>query len=380
MSRILLFTSCGVGTKNFRGANGPEIRTRELLRYVQQNYQLYRDISFGVLYPSCGVLTNDFEGLRNSGLLQFYHYEIKSRYSHFAALMKTIEKFQPDLIHVQGPLLFDIFTVIAARLRGCASIVTRPVVLSDDWISSLRRRTFQWLDWMVVSRANCLVAISKTSQKRWLKELGYSAPLPKHRVIYNGVHLKRFKTVPDIAPQTDLRRFGVIAQLTEVKGHKFIIKAIAESKLLKKFVHVLFVGDGPLRNSLEKTVMQCGLQGNISFSGFSSKVEEQLSNVDAVILPSLREGFPVSLIEAMAAGRPVIASDVGAVSELVDSKVGYLIPRGDVSALCAAMESMCMLPACELHAMGSIARRRASQYDLSIMADKYIKLYREFAK
>ena len=86
----------------------------------------------------------------------------------------------------------------------------------------------------------------------------------------------------------------------------------------------------------------------------------------------------MSILEAFAAGRPVIASDTGAVKELVDSEVGILIPPGNVSALKEAMENLCLIETGKLKQMGYIAKERVKQYDLKFMVDNYINLYREF--
>ncbi len=165
-------------------------------------------------------------------------------------------------------------------------------------------------------------------------------PEDKVTVIYNGIEVERFfkKRVTNIRDElkisADTPVIGTVGRLTIQKGHKYLIEAIA--KLKKDFprITLLIVGDGPLKQQLKNYAEKLKISKNVIFLGMRRDIPEILSTIDIFVLSSLWEGLCNSLIEAMAAGKPVIASDIPAVTEIINSdKMGILIPPQNSEAI-----------------------------------------------
>jgi glycosyltransferase involved in cell wall biosynthesis len=130
---------------------------------------------------------------------------------------------------------------------------------------------------------------------------------------------------------------GVIARLTEQKGHRFLFDALATTPALAR-THLIVVGGGELDDDLHHRAEGLGLTPRIHFLGPRRDLGNLLGAMDAFVLPSLWEGLPLSLVLAMGAGVPPVATDVAGIPEVVeDSRTGLLVPAGDASALGAAL-------------------------------------------
>ena len=162
------------------------------------------------------------------------------------------------------------------------------------------------------------------------------------RLIYSGVDPRPFKTVAnglDIHPERLV--VGMAAVLEERKGHRLLLEAAWRLKERGCQISYRFAGEGSLKKSLEEATLQLGLNEDVQFLGFVSDMPGFLANVDVVVLPSLFEGLGVSVLEAMAAGKAVIASRVGGLPELViDAATGFLVEPRDVAGLTSALAKL----------------------------------------
>lgn len=148
---------------------------------------------------------------------------------------------------------------------------------------------------------------------------------------------------------------GTVGRLTPVKGIEYLLKAVAllGHERVVPPVQVVIIGGGPLRTSLQELVQSLGIEERVRFLGERHDVQRLLSLLDVFIMPSLHEGIPMALLEAMAAGCPVIATAVGGVPEVVrDGRDGMLVPPRDPVALARAIEV--------LHASQSLRERFGS--------------------
>ena len=153
-----------------------------------------------------------------------------------------------------------------------------------------------------------------------------------------------------------------VARLSPQKGLHILVEAIAKVAPERPDLRVIIVGDGPLRASLEQQAATLGVTGNIAFVGTAGgdAVRQHLLDARAFILPSFAEGLPVVLMEALALRRPVITTWVAGIPELVDGKVGWLAPAGDVAALADAIRAALAAPVADLARMGDEGRRRVA--------------------
>jgi glycosyltransferase involved in cell wall biosynthesis len=184
----------------------------------------------------------------------------------------------------------------------------------------------------------------------------------KLRVIHSGVDPEPFKNIPIARDDRSAAVIGTAAVLEERKGLRFLLEAAAELKHQGLRLTYRIAGDGSEREKLERLAETLGVREEVAFLGFVSDMPAFLSSIDIFVLPSLFEGLGVAALEAMAAARPVIASDVGGLSELVaDGETGLLAAPGDSPALARAISRMVSEPE-RIRAMGENARARVEKY------------------
>ena len=369
--QVLYFLGFGAsfdGSK--KGVCGPEVRLRNIF------YILKSDHVPILFYPSFGSLIEDFRDLEKKNRIRLVEYLPKNKIDIIVNLIKTIRgNSEIEYIHCHGPYLFDSITVLLSKYFKKKSVISRLVNISQDYLSPGKNIVFRVLDRLIVARANCLVAISKTHHRQWWVELGGTdRTLSKMRIVYNGIDLKKFHFTGEKQIGVKIS-FAIVAQLTTVKGHKLLLESLRQLHLNGFEFTVKIVGDGPLREDLELYIKKYNLESIVSFMGMVKRVENILKDINVIVLPSYREGFPVSLLEASAMKCALIASDVGANAELVeDGKNGYLIKKGDCDSLYESMKKCIENPE-EVKQMGDFANRKVQQFTLESMTKGYEEIY-----
>lgn len=174
----------------------------------------------------------------------------------------------------------------------------------------------------------------------------------------------------------DAALIGIIARLAPIKDHGTFLEAAADLYRRRSHVRFLIVGDGELRSTLEQRVTALGLGPCVHFLGWQRDLEPIYADLDLVVLSSRNEGTPACLIEAMAAGLPVVATRVGGVPDLVaDEKTGLLVPPGDAAALSQAIEVL-LGDANRRHEMGRLGREAVfPKYSDAALIDRMDDLY-----
>jgi colanic acid/amylovoran biosynthesis glycosyltransferase len=155
----------------------------------------------------------------------------------------------------------------------------------------------------------------------------------------------------------------LVGRIDKHKGHLTLLEALAALRRSGTEINVTFAGDGDMRQFVEARIRQLGLSDLVTVTGWVSnqRVAELIRSSVGVVLPSFAEGVPMVLIEAMAVGRPVIATFVGGVPELVDASCGWLVPVGDAEQLAEALRSCVSLGPEERRHMGEAGRARAAR-------------------
>ena len=211
-----------------------------------------------------------------------------------------------------------------------------------------------------------------------------TVPRSKLRTVLNGIDLDRYERSEERAGvRVELgiplgaRVIGTVGRLNEVKRQDHLIRALNALGADSADVRLLLVGDGPERGTLERLVAELGLSARVHFAGYQSAPERFLPAMDVFALTSRLEGLPLALLEAWAAGLPVVSSAVGGVPKVVrDGETGLLFPNGDEPALVRALRELLNDPAkaARLAAAGRAVVRR--DYSLERMASEYEALYR----
>lgn len=235
---------------------------------------------------------------------------------------------------------------IAGRLAGVPVIIsTVHNSLKDYEVRSLRRWLYAFLLRLTLPLVRRIICVSEANRCDLIEEC--QAASAKAHTVYNGVDPSAFPSQPDrqkVRQELGIRQGPVlvmIARLTEAKGHCYLLQAFPD--LLKTWPQIccVFVGEGELHDALHRMAIDLGVERACRFVGVREDITDILAAADVVVLPSLSEGFPFVLLEALAMGCPVVASRVNGVPELIeDHKTGLLVPARDPQALVAAIREV----------------------------------------
>lgn len=279
--------------------------------------------------------------------------------------LSIVRKLRPDILHANlWTTVRGQYGVIAALLaRGVRTVAVEQAPLPTD--SPLQRSLKRFAS----RRLSAHVAVGERSARAVEEAVGL--PSGSVRTIYNGV--------PDLPVEPLPRRadgpvIGAVGRLSPEKGYDVAIRALPN---LPGATFVL-VGDGSERQRLEALSAELGVADRVDFVGWSNEPRRYLPGFDAFVLPSRQEGFPLAVVEAMLAGVPVVAADVGSVSEaVVDAETGFLVPPGDAAALTDRLGHLISNPKLAQR-LGRSGRERArGNFTAEAMARSFESLYRE---
>lgn len=243
-------------------------------------------------------------------------------------LLRTIRKERPDILHAHSRRGADWWGGIAARLAGIRAVLTRRV---DNPESRLLTR-------LKYGSYDRVATISEGIRQVLLAQ---GVPAGRLQLIHSVVDLEQYGAAADHAwfrEQFGLhpgeKSVAVIAQLIERKGHRFLFEAAPAILREQPQTRFLIFGQGPLRAALEADCRARGIFERVRFVGFRDDLPRVLPNLDLVVHPALMEGLGVSLLQAAAAGVPIVGARAGGIPEVVrDGYNGYLVPPGDAAAL-----------------------------------------------
>src|SRR5262249_26429787 len=174
---------------------------------------------------------------------------------------------------------------------------------------------------------------------------------------------------------------GMVARLDPIKGHRFFIDAVAEVLRVHPDAHFVLIGDGPLRSEIKERLEKARLRDRVHLLGDRSDVSRLISGLDLLVLSSLHEGLPNAVMEAMAAGVPVVATAVGGTKELItDGETGFLAPAADSHAL-ARQINLALKKSDTRSQITAAARKRIeAEYGMERMVNSVERLYDELLK
>jgi glycosyltransferase involved in cell wall biosynthesis len=239
----------------------------------------------------------------------------------------------------------------------------------------LDRPTLDRLVAVVVRRADACITLTARGQAE-LEALG--VPRTRCHVVPNGIEVARFAAVTPAPSPGGARRLLCVARLAEQKGLDVLLRALPAVRAATGAVALTLLGDGPDRSRLQVLAADLGLAEVASFRGVVQDVRPFLAAAHAFVLPSRYEGIPLAILEAMAAGLPVVATAVEGNADLIRNGVdGLLVPRDDPAALAEALVRV--LQDAELaRRLGAEARRRAAaHYTVEAMVERTLRIYRE---
>ncbi len=291
------------------------------------------------------------------------------------SIVRSLREHQSEIVHVQCVSNNGLYALIAARLLRLPLVVSMQGELTMDATGVYQRTPFlPKLLRHLLRHADVVTGCSAQTLAEGTSFGGVDLGDRGH-VVYNGITLSEFDSA---APERRSRPYLLaIGRHVNNKGFDVLLRAFAESGLADTRELVL-AGDGPARSELAALAAELGLDDSVSLVGRTDRrrTAELFRGCDIFVLPSRHEPMGIVNLEAMASGRPVIASRVGGVPEIVlDGVTGILVTADDVGALAGALRHLANDPALRL-ALGAAGRTRAEAFDWSAIADVYIEQYR----
>ncbi len=294
-----------------------------------------------------------------------------------ARLARYLRANRIRVVHSFG-FYANVFAIPAARLAG-VDVVVASIRDTGDHLTGTQKVLQRW-----VCRAADHVLVNAQAVQDVLVRQGYDKT--RITIIRNGIDVARFNNLR--ASGSVRATFGlkataplvaVFARLNRLKGLEFFLEAAALLKGRFEEVMFLIVGDSismSYRDELEKKAQALGLGERVVFAGFRSDVPELLAEVSVSVLPSLAEGLSNVVLEAMAAGVPVVATAVGGTSELIEDGVsGVLVPPRDAPALAQAIGALLADPQRRALIGGAGRKRAREQFSLQASVDQTERLY-----
>jgi glycosyltransferase involved in cell wall biosynthesis len=270
----------------------------------------------------------------------------RPRRARLRALREILAAARADVLHCQLPVA-NLWGTVAGRGAG-VPVVIISFLSTDPW----KRWYHRLADRYAAARADGLLCNSRGVAELYRRRLGRAAS--KIRVIYNGVDVERFDPGRHLASREEIRRAELhlpagaplvvnVANLYAVKNQKLLLRAVARlhaDLAAAARPYLLLLGEGPEKESLLAEAGRLGFLPYLRLLGSVAEVERYLAAADVFVLSSEAEGFSNALLEAMAAGRACLASDVGGNAEALAEGAGIVFPRGDEAALAAALREV----------------------------------------
>ncbi len=303
-------------------------------------------------------------------------------------LARLIRKERPQILHThtaKAGTVGRVAAVLAGSRRPPIIVHTFHGHVLRGYFGPLRSRFFRQLERWLATKTTALIAVSPQVRDD-LVALGV-APKERFVVIRLGIELDERVADTSANGRTDNRRYlgipgdrfavGWIGRMTAVKRTDDILVAFKRLRDSGVDAVLCLVGDGPDRPELERRAHELGVIRDTVFLGYQEDVAPFYSAFDALILPSSNEGTPVSAIEALAAGRPVVATRVGGVPDVVrDGEDGFLVDAGDTDELADRLEQLARDPALR-ERMGEQGRERVlPRYAVARLVQDVDELYR----
>jgi len=303
---------------------------------------------FPILFTRLETRTNYF--MKRVEALQIPHaviYVNESRYKYWNPLKNIREVIsysrgkQFDLIHTQG-YRADLIGLVASKYFRLPIVSTCHGFISNDKNLSFYIK----LDVFLLKYFNQIIAVSEKMKQELISK---GVDEKKVQVITNAVWDGARSDTTEIRKETRSRLgirgeefvFGFVGRLSEEKGVDYLLEAVKQGLAIGNPWRLILVGDGSQRALLEQTVQNAGLTDQVIFAGFQNNTANWYPAMDAFVLPSLTEGTPMALLEAMANGIPAIATSVGGVPALLtNAENGLLVPSASPVRLVEAMRSL----------------------------------------
>lgn len=291
-------------------------------------------------------------------------------------LRSLVRSRSASVVHSHG-YKTNIFSHMTLRTIGIPRITT----CHGTRLLDLKLSFYNYLDRLLLRCFDRVVCVSPDLKEQALHS---GVPTGKVSVIYNGIDVEEFNALPASDGRKSLQLhpedvvIGTVAALSPEKGQRYLIEAAASVCRDIPNIRLVFVGDGPLAADLKSMVRDPGLENKVKFTGIRRDIVALLHAFDIFVLPSLQEGLPMALLEAMSVGRAVIATEVGAIPRVIANGTdGLLVPARDSAALARALGKLAVNPDMR-QSLGIRAKEKiVREFSAKRMAEEYSRVYQQ---
>ena len=316
------------------------------------------------------------ETLESMGIDIEYLHKGKFDPATLTALLKVIDRRQIDILHLHG-YGATTFGRIAGRMRGLPTILHEHANLTDTpWFQKIA-------DKILAPSTDIAIAVSKSTADFVIN--ARLVPRERVKVVYLGVPLEEFSRPRTVQEMAEARHelgatpdefiVGTITRLHDSKGNQYLVEAAKAVLQRRPKTRFYLFGEGPLRPELEAQAKALGVSDRFVFGGFTRDVARTLSAFDLTVFPSLWEGTPLTVFEALAMGKTILATDAdGLLDVLTHERDALIVPRRDAAALAGGIVHLLDSP--EIRSRLSVhARMTGRQYDIATFVRKMERLY-----
>jgi glycosyltransferase involved in cell wall biosynthesis len=294
----------------------------------------------------------------------------------YAALKKVVEAKQAHVLHMHG-YGATTFGRLCARSMQVASILHEHANRGDTpWFQ-------KFADGFLAPHTDLAIAVSQSTAEFTIR--ARRMPAERTKVVYLGAPLDEFartRTPQEIASAraalgitADTIAVGTVTRLMPSKGNQYLVEAAAALTAKYPRMRVFIVGEGELRAELEAQAQSLKLGDRLVFAGFQRDVSAVLAALDVVVFPSLWEGTPLTAFEALASGKPIVATDADGLLDILTSRYdAIVVPKRDAVALTRAVDELIDQPALA-RTLADNARKTGAKYDINAFVRKMERLY-----
>ncbi|MDR1114495.1 MAG: glycosyltransferase family 4 protein [Candidatus Margulisbacteria bacterium] len=362
---------------------GPAIHVTNLNYYLDKNYGYDSRLIYGSLAPGEGSMEYLARAKKlKTIILPELGREINWRkdLKTLWQLYKILKREKPDIVHTHTAKAGAIGR-LAAKLAGVKKIYhTFHGHVFHSYFGKFKTQAFIFLEKILARFTTKIIAIS-AKQKAELISYGI-AKSDQISVVRLGFELNKLQPVPNywrrkyrLSPQTIL--VGIVGRLTAVKNHEYFLEIAREVCWQNDNVRFIIIGDGELREQLTVSAKLKNLDSKVFLAGFLNDARKIYSDLDIVALTSRNEGTPVTLIEAMACGKPVVSTNVGGVADIIDNnRTGYLAPQDQPEVFAQKLLRLCRSKTLRKN-IGRHARKKILKlYDVKRLVEYINHLYK----
>lgn len=285
----------------------------------------------------------------------------------------ALRNFRPEIIHAhsyEASVWGRLLGLLAPEAGVLVHIHSSRFVRNHSRLRILTDR-------VLFQRADRVIVLNDAQRDFLRKRIGLGSEMIE--TVPNGIDVAGFAR-PDGRPRAETaqstRTVVCVASLTDVKNHAALLRAWVTVRAARPDLRLVLVGDGPLRSGLEALAASLGISDAVEFVGAQMEIRPYLWDADLFVLPSLNEALPLSVLEAMAAGLPIVASSVGAIPDIVRAPLcGLVVTPGDIAGLSAAIVGILQDPS-EARRKGEAGANEVRQrYGLERCVDRIEEIY-----